>query len=359
VRSSIAFRTLFAPWLSVLALSAMPWSVAQTDPAYQWNDQGIAAVARGEYKEAEVLYRKAMERWRALGPGHDAHFAVTEMNLAEAQCGQGRRKECEKSLEDSLSIFRRTLGVRNEHTLSNMNLLAGVALMIEDVDYAEKLFNEALPIEREYFPNSIQLARTLGGLAGIRTQQSKPGEALGLAEEALKLTLVVDGEASVDAALEYNNVAEIHRIAGRFDRAGPLYLKAKVIYEKLLGSDHPRVGAVLSEEGLLFMSEHKYALAEQALLSACQIMDKSCPNCGFEQSMTLTNLGLLRLRQERFTEADRLLTKALAIQEQYMQKPGPTMVDTLEALAQVLRYEHRFEEAERMKSRAALILGYR
>src|SRR5262245_59853539 len=84
-------------------------AAVQTDPAYKWNDEGMAAADRGAYKEAEALYRKAMDRWRALGPAYDAHFAVTEMNLSETQYNQGLRLECQKSLEDSLAILRRTL----------------------------------------------------------------------------------------------------------------------------------------------------------------------------------------------------------------------------------------------------------
>jgi tetratricopeptide (TPR) repeat protein len=348
--------------LGLTLLSAGPMTclaVVQTDPAYKWNDEGMAAADRGAYKEAEALYHKAMDRWRALGPGYDAHFAVTEMNLSEAQYNQGLRLECQKSLEDSLAILRRTLGVRNERTLTNMNMLAGVVLVLGDVDYVEKLLNEALPIASELYPHSLCLARTLGGLSAIRILQSKLEEALRFAEEALKLALEIDGEYSVDTALEYASVAEIHRLAGRRHRALPLYRKSQEIYEKVLGPEHPRVGLVLSQEGLLRISDHQYALAEQALLRARQIMDKNCPACGYEQSSTLYNLGLLRLRQERFKEADKLLRSALAIQEQYMQKPGPMMADTLEALAQILRHERRFEEAQRLKSRAAMIMAHR
>lgn len=346
--------------LALLAAFALAcYGAPQSDPAYHWNDQGLAAAARGANQEAEALYEKALERWRSLGPSHDAHFAITEMNLAQAQCAEGRRQQCEKSLEDSLAILRRTIGIRNERTLTNLNLLAGVALMLEDADYAEKLFNEALPIERESFPHDLQLARTLGGLAALRTQQGNLKDALPLGEEALSLTLQVEPENSIDAALEYSNVAEIHRMEGNLDRALPLYLKAREIYEKVLGPDHPRVGCVLSEEGLIYVAEQKYAMAEETMARARKIVDKSCPSCGFEQSMTLTNLGMLRIRQERYKEADQLLTKALSFEEHFMQKPGPIMASTLQALAQVRKQQRRFEEAERLKSRAAVIMSYR
>jgi tetratricopeptide (TPR) repeat protein len=360
VRAIVFPSLLVRRWLRLLPLFALAWTAtAQRDLAYQWNDQGLAAAERGAYKKAEALYRKAMDRWRALGPGHDAHFAVTEVNLADAQCEQGRRKDCERSLEDSLSIFRRTLGVRNGRTLANMNLLAGVALMLAEVGDAERLYDEALPIERELYPHGLELARTLGGLAEIRTQQSSLEDALRLGEEALTLTLEIDGEKGADAALEYSIVAEVHRMSGRLDRALPLYRKSQEIYEKVLGPEHPRVGCVLSAEGLILISEHKYASAEQMLLHARRIMDRSCPNCGLEQSMVLGNLGMLRLRQERFKEAEELLTKALGIEERFMRKPGRLMAVTLQSLAEVLRHERRFEEAARLKERAGVISAYR
>jgi Tfp pilus assembly protein PilF len=88
-------------------------------------------------------------------------------------------------------------------------------------------------------------------------------------------------------------------------------------------------------------------------------MDRSCPNCGLEQSMVLGNLGMLRLRQERFKEAEELLTKALGIEERFMRKPGRLMAVTLQSLAEVLRHERRFEEAARLKERAGVISAYR
>ncbi len=293
-----------------------------------------------------------------MGPSHDPHFAITEANLAQAQCAQGRRGECQKSLEDALAILRRTVGLRSIHTLTTLNLLAGVELMREDLASAEKLLSEALPVEREILPHDIQLARTLGSLASLRCKQARIDEALPLAEEALRLSLDAEGENSVDAALEYSNVAEIHRLAGRTDRALPLYRKSEEIYTKTAGPEHPRVACILSEEGLVLMADRKYALAEQAMERAQKMVDKHCANCGFEQSMILSNLGLLRLHQERYQEADRILTKAIAFQEKSMQTPGPMMVAALEALAQVRRQQRRFEEAERLKSRAAVIAAY-
>ena len=79
----------------------------------------------------------------------------------------------------------------------------------------------------------------------------------------MTIALKADGDNGLDAALAYSNVAEAHRMAGRPERALPLYKKARAIYERVLGPDHPRVASVLSQEGLILMEDGKLSLAEK------------------------------------------------------------------------------------------------
>ena len=129
----------------------------------------------------------------------------------------------------------------------------------------EELFLEALPIERELYPNDTQLARTLGGLASLAMREGQAEKAIPLAEEALAITVQSEGENSLDAALAYANIAEAHRVLGRNDRALPLFRKSRATYERILGTDHPRVSSVLTQEGLLLLQEGKLGMAEEAL----------------------------------------------------------------------------------------------
>ena len=111
------------------------------------------------------------------------------------------------------------------------------------------MLKEALPIERELYPEDIQTARTLEALSNLLIRREKGREALPLAEEALKITIHAAGEDSVDTALAYSCVAEAHRFAGSPERALPLYRKARSLYEKTLGPDHPRVASLLEPGG--------------------------------------------------------------------------------------------------------------
>jgi tetratricopeptide (TPR) repeat protein len=345
-------------WAAAILITGMALA-AQQDPAFEWNEQGLAVARTGDQQAAEKLYEQAIARWRTLGTGYEAHLATSLSNLGMAQCAQGRRRECAATLEESLAIFRRTLGLSNDRTLTAMNLLAGVCLMMEDNVRAEALFSEALPVERQYFANDVQLSRTLGGLASLKMQRGELEPALPLAEEALKVTLAAEGEESIDTALEYANVAEIHRVAGRRERALPLFRKAREIYEKQLGAEHPRVASMLSQEGIILMDDNKLGMAGRLMERARKIVDEHCAGCDFEQAVTRSNLGLLRMKQKRYVEADVLLSEALSLQEKYSKRPGSNMAATLQALAQVRNHQKRYDEAARLNQRASTIMSFR
>jgi tetratricopeptide (TPR) repeat protein len=240
-----------------------------------------------------------------------------------------------------------------------MNILAGMQMMVGNQPRARQLFEEALPVERELYPQDTQLARTLGGLAALDIREGRTLDALPLAEEALTMTIRSEGENSLDAALAYANIAEAHRVLGRLDRALPLFRKSRAIYERLLGPDHQRVASVMTQEGLILLQQGKLGMAENTLERALSLAGKACPDCKLERVSAENNLALLRIRQGRLAEADRLLSDVLALQEQSPELPNSEMAVALQSLAVVRQREKRFDDAERLKRRAALLLPAR
>jgi uncharacterized protein HemY len=119
------------------------------------------------------------------------------------------------------------------------------------------------------------------------------------------------------------------------------------------------VASVLSQEGLIYMEDGKYSLAEKDMVQSLDYLAKSCPACTFEQLVGENNLGLLRLRQGKYAEADRLLTHVVSLEERYMTRPGSDMATALLALAQVREKERRYEDAARLHRRADMIMEFR
>lgn len=346
-------------WLGLGLLGVAGWAVAaaQAPAGYQLNDQGNEAAARGDYAQAERLLGQALAAWRAMGPDYEAHAATTMINLGQTFCEQGRWREAEKIIEEALVLNRRALGPKHLRTLNNLNVLGNTYLLLEGPQRAEALYSEALAVERELYPNDVQLAQTLVGLSSVRERQGKLDEALSLGEEALAIALQAGGEGSPTAAIMYENVARIHRVAGRPERALPLFRKAHAVYERTFGPAHPRLASLLSEEGLALMADGNLGLAAQNMQQAVRILS-DCPGWHLQLGVAESNLGLLRLRQKKYVEADAALTHAVSIEEQFPARAGSDLAATLQILAEVREKERRHAEAESLKQRANAILAY-
>jgi tetratricopeptide (TPR) repeat protein len=337
-----------------MAISAATLA-AQADVASKWNDEGLRAAAHADYASAERWYGAALAKWRELGSAYSAHAAATLTNLGEILCNQGRLSEGTQALEEALELHRRALGENHAHTVRNLSLLGQAYVLAGDTGRAETVLAGALATERELYPGDEMLGQTLLAMASLRRVQGKLDEALQFGEEALAESVRAGGELSTSAAMAYENVAVIHRLAGRPERALPLFRKARFLYQRTVGAQSPVFQSLLSEEGLALLDEGDLILSEQDLLQAVNGLAKLGPSCDDRRAIAETNLGLVRLRQRKLGEAERLLTDALSIEERLPSRPVLDMAATLGVLAQLRKAQRRDAESAQLTSRAAAI----
>jgi tetratricopeptide (TPR) repeat protein len=316
----------FALILFVHALAAQP------EAASALNERCIDAYSHGDYASAELLCRESIAQWQLLGSAYAPHLAVARVNLAQALAGQGLRIEARNEALQAVAVLHASPGLRDPHTLTAMNLLAAFDVKFGDDDSAERLLAEVLPVERALEPDGVLLSRTLHVLACLRVHQHRFDEALPLADEALRIAIRSSGADSPDAALTYATAGEVHRAAGRPDRALPLYHHARAIYEAKFGAEDLRVAPILTEEALILIDDRKFALAEQQLRHSLAILDRACPACAVERCGAEGALALLRTRQGKYAEADRLFTHVLTVQRS-APVPASAIADTVNSLA--------------------------
>jgi tetratricopeptide (TPR) repeat protein len=297
--------------------------------------------------------------WKAMGAEFEAHAAATMVNQAVALAGTGDRRGAVQLLREALVLNRRALGIRHLRTLVNVNMLAADFAIVNEMDAAEALYLEALPIERELYPDDIQLARTLEGLSNILLRRGRAREALPQADEALSLAIRVAGEGSLEAALAYSNAAAVHRALGNTERALPLLRKSYAYYRNAVGPEHPRTAMTLSQIGQVLMDDGKLGLAGEALQDAIRSIEKSCPGCVAELSIAHANLGALRLKQKRYREADEALTRSVEMALNISPHPGAEVAGILEALATVKEKERQHASAVQLNEHARAIRAYR
>lgn len=347
----------WAQWglLSVMTL----WGAnAQPQRANDLNQQGLDAMARGDFEAARKNFDEALHIYLGLGPAFEPHAAVEIMNLGDEASAEGRWLDAEPLFAQAVERARHSLGPRHLYTVTMVNRLANVHVLRGEFDQAEALYMANLAVERELYPRDLQTGHTLSGLGFVHSRQGKPRQALTEAEEGLALTLQAAGESDPEAGTAYANVAQIHRIAGEDDRAVPLLRKAHAIFERAYGADSARLANVLSQEGLEQMYEGNLALANDNMVRAVKMLSAS-PAGNVNLAVASQNLGLLRFRQKKYAEADRLFAEALKIEEQYEARPGKDMAQTLNLLSLVRQKERRFQDAESLKARAETLTSYR
>ncbi|MEO8595597.1 MAG: tetratricopeptide repeat protein [Candidatus Solibacter sp.] len=332
---------------------------AQTNDALSLNEQGVEAAAHSDYPQAARLYREAIRIWRDLGPAYEAHTATSLFNLGSVLCNAGNSAEAVRVLEEALQLHQHSLGPAHLRTVRNLGLLGQAYVQSGDTARADATLAEGLALARKLYPNDLVTGQILLALSLSRRVQNKFDEALQFGEEGLAATLQAAGELTSDAALAYENVGTLHRLAGHPWRAIPLLRKARFLCERTLGPASPALASLLSQEGLALLDDGKVALAEQQLSQAVDSLAALGPSGEYRLATAKSNLAILRLHQRKLADAERLLLDALAIEERLPSRPVFETVSTLETLAQLRKVQRRHAESVQLIARAAAIQSRR
>ncbi len=204
-----------------------------------YND--VAAVERylGKLDDGEKHFLAAARILRVVRGEHDSEYATTINNLAGLYRLAGRLDEAEQSFNQALAIYREVLPEADWRTISCYNNLG---LLYQD----QGRFEEALALHEralellsrgagEEHPNSI--ATTLMNTAVCSARMGRTNEADKLFEQALAMSLELNGEVSASYAGALNNVASFRVSQGNYAEAICLLERSREIAGQLFGTD--------------------------------------------------------------------------------------------------------------------------
>jgi CHAT domain-containing protein len=231
--------------------------------------------AQGNYQQAELLLRQALELWNTeTGPIHP-HMAVSLNNLGELYRELSSYKKAAPYYQQALEINRRARGTGH-------------------------------PYEATILNNSAELYRQTGNYeqAELFYQQS-------LAIRQIKLGLT-----HPDSAQSLNNLATLAYIRGDWKQAEGLYEQTLTIRQASQGADHPDVAQTMNNIALLAYDRGEYIKAEQLMQQALAITRKARGEIHIDIAAILNNLALLYATISRRNEALALMSEAAAIDDQ-------------------------------------------
>lgn len=149
------------------------------------------------------------------------------------------------------------------------------ALLLPRESRAQATFDGSGPANAALTPDPapVQEAARLSKQVVTLYESGKYGEAIPLAERALKLREVALGPRHPDVASSIDDLAELYRAQGARARAEPLFQQALKLREALLGPGHPDVAATLNNLAFLYYEQGAYARAEPSLTRALQLQE--------------------------------------------------------------------------------------
>lgn len=377
IAAALAFVVLLGMAAGTLAQGSKVLSLKDAQRWQQLQNDAEAALAKGDYGQAESLAKQAVAAGNAgFGPG-DQNVAASYSVLGAVQLKNSNLAEAENNFRQALGIYEKRFGAEHEYVGATLNNLGLVLERQGNYSGAELLLRRALAIkEKKQGKDNPDTAVTLANLARVLDRQGKSGQ-LAQGGPATAAPVAAAGAGSAESQ---QLVAQAQSAAtqGNYSQAEALHRRALAIHEKDLGPEHPTTLATLTNLGNVMMLQGKFKEAEQVfrrvLVAREKVLGPEHPdtavslnnvaNALFEQfkqdelnappSRRLRNLAS-GANQQQTPEAETLYRRALVIQEKQLGPNHPSVAATLNNLAVLLAGRGRYADAEEMHKRAIAI----
>lgn len=275
------------------------------------NNLGTLMQIKGDLESAETMLRRALAiRTAAHGTMH-RDVATTSANLAAVLRHKGEYAESVELYQGSIATYQELLGPQHVQVAICMNNLGLVHRDLGDLDRAEKQFRAALEIRRAALGNdhpSVATGLHNLGLVLHLAKDLKNAEVLYL--EALRIRRRALGHDHPSVANTSNNLADLLVSLNRIDEAEAMARDALTIRRAKLPENHPRIGGTLLILGRCLIAQGDMKSAEQILQEALEISKQRLPHNHRQVLAIHTELGFCLTKLERHKEAELMLLAA-------------------------------------------------
>ncbi|MEM8504409.1 MAG: tetratricopeptide repeat protein [Cyanobacteria bacterium P01_D01_bin.1] len=328
-----------ACWLSLFALTQIPWTVAGAVVETEDEQEEI------EDSRDELVSRSLLQR---SGPGlYQLHQLVREYCLAKLD-----QREDTDELKRAYCRLMVSLSAQMPSTPIRELILKLTPTMSHIAEAATQWQDWLSDDENELSWPFVAMARFYAG-------QGAYADAEPWYEKCLAATQKRFGEDHPQVATSLNNLAGLYESQGRYEQAEPLYSQALDLRRKLLGEDHPDVATSLNNLAALYYGQGRYEQAEPLYSQALDLSRKLLGEDHPQVATSLNNLAALYKSQGRYEEAEPLYSQALDLRRKLLGEDHPQVATSLNNLAFLYKSQGRYEEAEPMYIAAITILTNR
>ncbi len=168
-----------------------------------------------------------------------------------------------------------------------------------------------------------------------------------LSQEELTMSLGLK-----EAGRLFSLAGQYCHVRGRYREAAPLYEKALIIREDVLGPESLGVASSLDSLATLRRTEGEYSKAAPLYERALRIREDVLGPNHLDVASSLDKLAALRYSDGGYTEAEKMYERALRIREHILGPEHSDVAESLHGLANLYRDLGRLAQAERLHLRA-------
>jgi tetratricopeptide (TPR) repeat protein len=238
-------RTAVCVWIGVAVLAA-------SDD----HELGARLHEQGNYRDAEMLYARSVERWeKVYGAKHPGLIRLLN-TLAALHLDARQFEKAEAETERALEIQRMAPGVMPvEDEATTLIHLGSVRRALRQFDESEQAYLRAVEILRPRTgPNDHAMANVWNNLGALYAERGMPERAAFYLEQS---ALAMGEGCSQDGAITLTNFASISDRAGRTETAGKAFQRAADCARQAFGPEHRQTANTLAEYAGFLRKTHQ------------------------------------------------------------------------------------------------------
>ncbi|MEW6747117.1 MAG: serine/threonine-protein kinase [Planctomycetota bacterium] len=284
------------------------------------NQAGAIAENRGDYAQAETLYREAVQMYQDLLEQDHPDVAVCKRNLAWLLYQRRKCDEAERLCREALAVQRKFFGDENQEVATTLLHLAWIEHARGQQDAAAELASQALVLRKSLCgEKSLPVAEAMNTLGYLLFTRGAYRESEPLLRQALAMRrelLGGDGGATRtgaerELAQSMNNLGELLAETGAFEEAERLEQDALEMRQDLYGEEHPEVAESLNSLGKLAYRRQAYREAAGYLGRALEMRVRLLGEGQADVVESLNNLGACSLVTGDLSEAESQFRRAV------------------------------------------------
>ncbi len=309
---------------------------------------GVAYQNLGLLDQAEDLIRSALEIRENLHGRAHTDTAESMNHLASVYVARTDYQKAGPIFREALAI-ERGFNENSPDVADLLNNIAQIELNTGNVDEAERLYVEALALNREIFGSEHrEIATNLSNLGAVMARKGNNDQALDYFKQGMEMRRNVLGIEHPDVAYSANNIASMLHVQGKFDEAEPYYREAREIRRRALGEDHHMFCNTSNNLALLLIDKGVLEEAETILKSVLETYSRTIPFDHESNALARLNMALLLLKKGEHKLAEPFARDAVGIQTKKLPAGSWRIAVSQSVLGDSLAGQKQFEAAEKL-----------